>query len=94
MTSPDREGRATRGRDELWKLRAERAEAFVAELQLRLRSMQGELRAPEVILWRCSADGCRRYTYGRDWKCIEHMDAPVVPVRMVEAPMPEEARHA
>lgn len=85
---------ATAGRDELWKLRAERAEAFVAELQLRLRSMQGELRAPEVILWRCPADGCKRYTYGADWVCIDHSHTRPVPVTMVAAASLERAREA
>jgi hypothetical protein len=68
-----------------WKIRAERAEATVEELRARLRSIQGEIEAPDVILWRCPADGCRSYTYGPEWICPRHsLDA--IPVRMRQAP--------
>lgn len=73
---------ATAGRDELWKLRAERAEAAVEQLRKRLRSIQGEIKAPDLIFWRCGHDGCGHYTFGPDWRCPLHMDDQPVPVRM------------
>lgn len=80
MTPRPLPDRSSKGRDELWKLRAERAEATVRELRARLRSIQGEIKAPDVILWRCQHDG--HYTFGPDWICPRHSDEPVVPVRM------------
>jgi hypothetical protein len=78
-------------RDELWKVRAERAEAHAEMLAVRLRSIQGEIVAPDVILWCCPVDGCPRYTYGPDWLCIDHSHEKPVPVRMRQvAPTPTE----
>ena len=61
----------------------ERLSSTVGELKRRLRSIQGDIRAPEAILWLCPGEGCTNYTFGPDWRCPLHVDDKPIPVRMV-----------